>query len=340
MRPSAPIFTRRRLLGRQEDLHVDVVEVHQGQRLAARRPAPRPARPAGRAPGRSPASAASRRRCASGSSPRSARATSTSCCAVCQLASASESVARVVSSFVVRTSSSRCEPAPCFTSLLERVDLDLRELDLALLLDDRGLRSPPASRARPRRRRWPRPAATPASPCRAAPAPGPASPARPRRRGSPSPAAAPWRRRRRAWPRSGRCPTTMPSGSSFCFCLPVAEADERDATTDERAPAMIHFRARFESFFAMPDSLSASPLARARCSPARAAATAMSPQFVRAFISFCVASGTTGCVRAHLPAAAQRLVERDQVGRDRRPLTAPGRSAARSSDRCASSTRW
>ena len=49
-----------------------------------------------------------------------ARATSTSCSAVRSVACASASAACSVSTFVVRTSSSRCDPAPCLTRFVER----------------------------------------------------------------------------------------------------------------------------------------------------------------------------------------------------------------------------
>ncbi len=65
-----------------------------------------------------------------------ARATSTPCVAVFKLASASARLARVVSRFVERTSRSRCEPAPSWTSLRERSASTAARFDLALLLDD------------------------------------------------------------------------------------------------------------------------------------------------------------------------------------------------------------
>ena len=62
--------------------------------------------------------------------------------------------------------------------------------------------------------------------------------------------------------------------------------------------------------------------------PARVAATACRPSWSVPSSRVCVCSGTTGCPCAHLPAAAQRLVEGDQVGGDGRASSGPGCSAA------------
>ncbi len=62
------------------------------------------------------------------------RATSTFWVAVCSIAWASERPALVVSTLVVRTSSSRCEPAPCSTSRFDRVaSTPARSISLLLL---------------------------------------------------------------------------------------------------------------------------------------------------------------------------------------------------------------
>ena len=136
-------------------------------------------------------------------------------------------------------------------------------------------------------------------------------------------------------PRSGRCPRRSPPAARPAS--PSSTGSRRTPPTATTTTAMIHDPIVFEIFLAM-----STPYASPACGLVglrRARLDSRSPQLVRSFISSCVASGTTGWPCAQLPAAAQRLVEGDQVGAtDERVWARVFCSCSR--ERCASSTRW
>src|SRR6185436_16022195 len=248
------------------------------------------------------------------------RATSTFSVAVASIASTSDRPAFVVSTFVLRTSSSRCEPAPCSTSRFERsASTSARSISLFCLVMLALATASFSSDA------WT--AALASASCESSVTVSIFTSTWPGFTSAPSSTRISFTRSgsraemSTSFPSMRPLPDAIPSGSAFRFLITYLMP--MNATITTAAPARIHLQARFDGFLTMADSLLlrrwrfVRGLGLARLCQHVAPVSPLLHLALRLFIHHRLAV-------TQLPAAAQRLVERDQARRDGRALLRQG----------------
>src|SRR4029078_10879632 len=248
------------------------------------------------------------------------RTTSTCCSDVASIASASPRVALVVSTLVLRTSSSRCEPAPCSTRRCERAaSTPARSISLfclVMLAFDTARRSSAA---------WT--AALASASCDSSVTGSIFTSTWPGFTSAPSSTRISFTRSgsradtSTSFPSMRPLPDAIPSGSAFLFL--IAYLMPMNATIATAAPARIHFQARLDGFLTMADSLLLSRWRFVRGLGLARLRQHVAPVRPLLHLALCLL-GHHRLAFAQLPAAAQRLVERDQARRDRRGLLRQG----------------